>query len=566
MILVIILFVLPFKSFTQEQDSVVVPTMINGVANGAFSEFIMGDTTATGERAHPDAVYILKKDSVYICSFPIPINYDFTLAVKGNDPGVRPPMVVRGYDPQGALIRTFFHFTGDNIEVEFKDILFQGVKFDEVLEARGPSMMDFTGVGYRFVTENCVYNGWAGNNFNTRNSNFSVFILKNNIFRNAVGLDSPWGGSVYSSKRTHQDTVIFVNNTFFNISSYYFLSLTDDLIDYVEFVHNTVYNNTVNGLWAPDFVNAVITDNIFYNFQTCAQSDYEIASGYYDKHNEISSICKIYPLNETLLAEWGKSESERRVIYRNNVYAWSNGIKDYWANNKDELHDLPLIPPVWINNTAKGYFEDKDTYPHLVNADNVELDPGFDSAIMDEILTKEIPFLKLFRKYGHGGFADYAEDRYYNPEGAGKLFNLPWPLPEKLTYTNQDVMTHALGGYPAGDLNWFPDKKAEWEANPPSAIERDENIISPKEFSLMQNYPNPFNPSTKISFSIAESGKTTLSVYNVLGQKIVTLVDRNLPAGSYEYKFDGSNLTSGVYFYELQNGNQTQIKKMMLIK
>ena len=69
-----------------------------------------------------------------------------------------------------------------------------------------------------------------------------------------------------------------------------------------------------------------------------------------------------------------------------------------------------------------------------------------------------------------------------------------------------------------------------------------------------------------MNFSIPISGNTTLTIYNVLGQKIATLVSKNLSAGSYKYKFDASNLTSGVYFYKLQSNDYSQIKKMMLLK
>jgi len=83
---------------------------------------------------------------------------------------------------------------------------------------------------------------------------------------------------------------------------------------------------------------------------------------------------------------------------------------------------------------------------------------------------------------------------------------------------------------------------------------------------LSQNYPNPFNPTTEISFSIAKAGNTELSIYNILGQKVTTLVSKELNAGSHKYQFDASNLTSGIYFYKLQSGDFTSIKKMMLLK
>jgi len=88
----------------------------------------------------------------------------------------------------------------------------------------------------------------------------------------------------------------------------------------------------------------------------------------------------------------------------------------------------------------------------------------------------------------------------------------------------------------------------------------------PTNYSLAQNYPNPFNPSTKISWQSPVSGRQTLKVYDVLGKKVVILVDEYKSAGSYEVEFDGSKLPSGVYFYQLKAGEFLSMKKMLLLK
>jgi hypothetical protein len=88
----------------------------------------------------------------------------------------------------------------------------------------------------------------------------------------------------------------------------------------------------------------------------------------------------------------------------------------------------------------------------------------------------------------------------------------------------------------------------------------------PKDYSLNQNYPNPFNPVTTVSFDIAKSGLTTLKVYNILGVEVATLVNENLKAGTYQLNFNGTNLSSGVYFYSLQSGDFKEVRKMTLVK
>ena len=98
-------------------------------------------------------------------------------------------------------------------------------------------------------------------------------------------------------------------------------------------------------------------------------------------------------------------------------------------------------------------------------------------------------------------------------------------------------------------------------------------IDNPQNFMLFQNYPNPFNPSTKIKYVISNvethrdaSLRTTLKVYDVLGNEVATLVDEFKPAGSYEVEFIANQLPSGIYFYQLQSGESIQTKKLMLLK
>ena len=93
-----------------------------------------------------------------------------------------------------------------------------------------------------------------------------------------------------------------------------------------------------------------------------------------------------------------------------------------------------------------------------------------------------------------------------------------------------------------------------------------EETNSPVQFSLYQNYPNPFNPSTNINFDVANAGLVTLEVFNMLGQKVVTLVNEVKNVGSYTTRFDANGLSSGVYIAKFTAGNVVQTQKMMLLK
>jgi len=85
-------------------------------------------------------------------------------------------------------------------------------------------------------------------------------------------------------------------------------------------------------------------------------------------------------------------------------------------------------------------------------------------------------------------------------------------------------------------------------------------------YNLYQNYPNPFNASTIINFEVPKESFVTLKVYNLLGNEVATLINEEKTLGNYKVKFGGSDLPSGVYFYRMQSGNFTDIKKLILIK
>jgi hypothetical protein len=173
-------------------------------------------------------------------------------------------------------------------------------------------------------------------------------------------------------------------------------------------------------------------------------------------------------------------------------------------------------------------------------------------------------------------------DWYRSPTGGNKTKNTPtskWNVLtndyDRRTYqyyadtlnctfaTSLPAYSGSQGGFPVGDLNWFPDKKAAWVI---WLTDVNDKNSSPNSFTLNQNYPNPFNPSTKITFSLKNSGLTNLSVYNILGEKVVTLINSNLAAGAHEFSFNASKFSSGIYFYRLESNGSYQVRKMMLLK
>jgi len=143
--------------------------------------------------------------------------------------------------------------------------------------------------------------------------------------------------------------------------------------------------------------------------------------------------------------------------------------------------------------------------------------------------------------------------------------------------TDSRSYTQAAGGFPVGDLNWFPDKKQEWIAvGRPTlvssvGVKENEGDDQPDDFSLLQNYPNPFNPSTSIEYHLNKPALVKLTVYNVLGKAVKTLVNKKQKAGKKQVVWDGTNeagiqMANGVYYYRLETEDVSKTMKMVLLK
>ncbi|MEL6823422.1 MAG: DUF4397 domain-containing protein, partial [Calditrichota bacterium] len=102
--------------------------------------------------------------------------------------------------------------------------------------------------------------------------------------------------------------------------------------------------------------------------------------------------------------------------------------------------------------------------------------------------------------------------------------------------------------------------------SPIVGIDEPEVFNTVETYELSQNYPNPFNPSTTIQYSLPNSERVQIAVYNTLGQQVALLVNQQQQAGTYEVKFDATNLTTGVYIYRIEAGSFNSVRKMMLVK
>jgi hypothetical protein len=195
----------------------------------------------------------------------------------------------------------------------------------------------------------------------------------------------------------------------------------------------------------------------------------------------------------------------------------------------------------------------------IMHANNDDMDPGFGTDLTDHInkLTGYIQEIST-------GKID--EVTWHYLPASGNLYPPTWPLPENLAYTNAAMQGAGTDGFALGDLNWFPSQKAEWV----TGVEKVGSEI-PNNFELGQNYPNPFNPTTNIDFKIANTSSVKLVVYNILGQRVKTLVNENLKAGNYQIVWNGlddsgKKVASGNYLLSLETDAFRATRKMVLLK
>ena len=156
----------------------------------------------------------------------------------------------------------------------------------------------------------------------------------------------------------------------------------------------------------------------------------------------------------------------------------------------------------------------------------------------------DLECLKMKREYSSGPTDQYKEIFFMTREGVMLVVNDIMLSDPDTGYVNADYAVLISSNF--------------------VGIEDEE--ISPSKYNLYQNYPNPFNPSTKIKYELAEAEIVNIEVFNLLGQKIITLENNPMSAGLHEVEFTSVNLPSGVYIYRINAGRFHNIKKMVLLR
>jgi Secretion system C-terminal sorting domain len=215
---------------------------------------------------------------------------------------------------------------------------------------------------------------------------------------------------------------------------------------------------------------------------------------------------------------------------------------------------------------------------------------------MMEVYHNNIPFSdneNVFAGYEIGVFQPNGSNHMWNSGGCGGMMNFNSNINFNLHFTDQQIDGFNISGDNIRAKYW-DSQSGDWKevsnvsvnlntgtvnfnlatvsnyviltSSSITSIEDGTENTLENNYKLKQNYPNPFNPSTSIAYQLSNSGFVSLRIFDLLGKEVAIIVNEQQSAGNYSVNFDGSSLTSGMYFYELKSGNFVQIRKMMLLK
>jgi hypothetical protein len=532
----------------QSTDTVVVPATNNDGTPyfDSIIDYVVADTNADGSQKHMTyrlergQFYILNqaitlRNPVEIVAYP-PVEYDSTKT---------PPKIMSNINSDGStstgnLIITF-------ADITLKNLWLSGIDYGAVNHGWGQDGALW--VQDSMVTVNmdgiwCDYNSWSA--FGSTQPHTSWHI--NNFHaRNEQNEGDQWTTFLfYMETATEIDTFIVTNTSYFQSNSFFLFP--PKVVKYLEVDHCTFVNTLKWPFHQTQWLTAKFTNNIFYNAGALGLTSAEAESQ--DPNGLMYGIINVDTLfanaagGDTLApSPYTIPENQRVVEVKNNDWYYSSEVENYLASHDSVMH------PVWMNSRTAAMFADNTTWPGLVEENTWNQDPMFndftDLSVATGLLAQVCSDIRAGNTHAWAWEEDQATDPDYY-----KLF-IQYPTAENFRSYSGLMGTD---GKPIGDLSYYP----------LTGVEDLQQL--PTSFSLDQNYPNPFNPSTKIQFSIAKTGHFTLNVYNILGQKVATLVNGEMNVGLHSVNFNAKNLASGLYIYKLSGNNVNLTKKMMLLK
>ncbi|MBN2708593.1 MAG: T9SS type A sorting domain-containing protein [Calditrichaceae bacterium] len=557
LILLLVAFcVSPVSAFVEKGDTLVIQQTDQNAT--PLDQIIAADTLGDGSRKH--LVYELVPDGWYPLSGTLTAGtYDLNIVGGKRTTEQSRPWILAG-DPFGGW---YMISVGENFTMK-------GVHFMQIANTLGGNIGEWAraGVEVTGVDKTIIFhdNVW---DFNTGRSlgggkNGLKLLVSNCLFRfNKPTNNSVWAGQGFDIRAADLDTVIFKNCTWYGGGP--FLNVTwESSENLFRMDHCTIADWVQFPIHGVHYTNAEFTNMVFYNAHTMGEDSAMIKGQ--DPDGLPYGVLNI----DTLYADMGDEANRRMVVQNNNNFVKQN-IKDYWAiatapADAEKYRFFTVADPTYydgfMNSRTRAMFENDTDWPNLIHENTTSLDPQF--ADYFDYSDTLINYSKAYYSYAWPGVSK--TKFMLDPDGEPLMPTDP--MVYDLKVTNAALRTASTTGGVIGDLTWeLENGYNSTQAEIATAIAK-KQVKQPGEFALRQNYPNPFNPVCTISFNIPVSENVTLEVYNTLGQKVATILkNKSLRAGAHVYKFNGSNLSSGVYFYKLVAGDQySETRKMMLLK
>jgi len=536
--------------FAQSADTVYVPA--NNPDGSPYYdsiiELVVADTNSTGEQLH--SVYKLERGQFYILNKAITLRNAVEIVADPpipNDPANTPPKIMSninedGGTSTGSLIITF-------ADITLKNIWLSGIDLGGVNHGwgnRGALLVNDSLVTVNIDGLWCDWNSWSA--FGSDQPGTKWFI--NNMHaRNEQNEGDQWTTFLFWFENAGTiDTFVVTNTSYFQSNSFFIFP--PSVVKYLSINHCTFANTYKWPFHQTQWLNAKFTNNIFFNAGalglTTAQSESQDPDGLMYGLINVDTLTANQAGGDTLFSPYTIPENERIVEVKNNLWYYSSDVEGYFT-----AHDTLLLP-LWMNERTQAMFDDDATWPGLVAENNWNQDPMFNDFTDLSVATGKLTQAITDIQAGNTHAWDWDGDQTSDPEFYKIL--IQYPTAENFRSYSGLVGTD---GNPLGDLSYYPAELVGVEAI-------GEEI--PTSFELNQNYPNPFNPTTTVEFSIPDAGEYKLDVFNILGQSVAQLINKDLQAGNYKSTFDASNLSSGLYFYKLSGKNVNITKKMMLLK
>lgn len=559
-------FMLTFASFVGTEAYAQNEMMVES-GFGTLNDAIEGDTLADGSRMNPDRIYVLERGGRYVVNGRVKHSGGYHLQVVAAEGDGPPPVVQPGVRADGSSDNHNFEFLGD---FTLRGLWLLNHDDGGTRKSRG---LLVNTAGITGVVDNCIYEvgSWLGMRINVDSTHI---VVKNSIIRNLINTGDPGNGKFIDPRSNDPGSLYFENNTFYNMTSE-IVRESGGFHENFFFNHNTVYN--VAALSRNDarvhksrIMNGTFTNNMFVNLAPLGDinTDFDFFGGAVTDPPDVGAL---FPLDSLNAEDLGYAETDRDVRITNNNIFWDQELIDFYAT-KDTVDALSIMSPLAQAQIAEGL---------VVFENNLEVDPGLTAppdvanavnyanqwyANFCAAVNDEIPAVCDFST-SNGGFVP--------ADASGIIPGNPWPLPEDFSYdTASPAYTGATGGFPIGDLNWFPEAKAAWEAAGGGTgviVSNESESEIPEGFKLHGNFPNPFNPTTNIILDLVSPSEVTVRVFDLLGRNVLTLNKQQMQAGTQQaINIDASALASGVYIYQVaaQTGANTFIEsgKMILLK